>query len=384
VASRYVHVESIAAVRSRHAGEACGDTFVCHREPAGTTLLLCDGLGHGIRANMAATLCQARTSGLLRAGYSLRRAFESVVGTMESIKGKASAYSVISALRILNEGDATVLSYDMPGAVLLGDRHAAALHARPITLGQATVMESNCFLRPGEGVMLVSDGITQAGLGRGMKDGWTLDGVARLADRLLQEGCAMADLPARILGRAEEIGQGEVGDDCTVVAALCRLGRTLTLFTGPPSDRATDPAIVDRFLGSDGWKVVCGGTTAAIVADRLGRKLARPRDPGSLRAPPSYALEGVDLVTEGAVTLNQVHNLLETDPEEWDEASGVTELLGLMRAADKIHFLVGQSFNPASGHVSFRQQGILSRTAIVPLIAAKLEAAGKRVMVEKV
>jgi hypothetical protein len=246
------------------------------------------------------------------------------------------------------------------------------------------VMESNCFLRPGEGVMLMSDGITQAGLGRGMKDGWTLDGVARLADRLLQEGCAMGDLAGRVLARAEEFGQGEVGDDCTVVAALCRLGRTLTILTGPPCDRTADHAIVDRFLMSDGWKVVCGGTTSAIVAERLGRKLALPREGGSLRAPPSYELEGVDLVTEGTVTLNQVHNLFETDPEEWDEASGVTELLELMRGADQVHFLVGQSINPASGHVSFRQQGILSRAGIVPLLAGKLEAAGKRVLVEKV
>ena len=384
MAARYVHVETIAAVRSRHEGEACGDTFVCHRESAGATLLLCDGLGHGIRANVAATLCQARLSGLLRAGYSLRRAFESIVATMERGKGTEAPYSVFTALRILNEGDATVLSYDMPGAVLLGDRHATALHSRPIAMGAATVMESNCFLKPGEGVMLVSDGITQAGLGRGMKDGWTLDGVARLADRLLQEGCAMADLPERILKRAAEFGQGEVGDDCTVVTALCRLGRTVTIFTGPPSDRASDRAVVDRFLGGDGWKVVCGGTTSAIVANRLGKKLAPPRDQGSLRAPPSYELEGVDLVTEGTVTLNQVHNLLETDPEEWDEASGVTELLGLIRAADQVHFMVGQSINPASGHVSFRQQGILSRAGIVPLIAAKLEAAGKRVVMEKV
>lgn len=384
MAARYLHVEALTDARPRHAGAVCGDGVTSLRDDTGTTVLLCDGLGHGLRANMAALLCLSRLTGLLRAGYSLHRAVASVAGTMAAVRGTGAPYAAFTALRILNGGDATVLGYEMPGAVLLGDRHAALLQARPVSLPLVTVMESHCFLKPGEGVLLVSDGITQAGIGFGLKEGWTAAGVAEWANRHLQQGGAAAELPALIQERARELCRGKAGDDCTVTAALCRVGRTLTILTGPPADPSTDQAVVRRFFGQPGWKVVCGGTTAAIVAARLGRTLKAQADDASLRAPPRYEVEGIDLVTEGAVTLNQVYNLLDTDPEELDEDSGVTELLALLRAADQVRIMAGQAVNPASKHVSFRQQGILTRASILPLLVAKLKEAGKRVVVEKV
>lgn len=384
MAARYIHVEALSAARPKHPGEASGDTWTCFREAGGTTLILCDGLGHGIRAHVAAMLCQSRLTGLLKAGYSLRRAVGSLADSMAAVRGKEPVYTAFSALRILNDGDATVLSFDMPDVTLLGGRHAAVLPARALTCGRATVMESNGHLIPGEGVLLVSDGVTQAGVGRGLRQGWTAEGVAAAADAFLASGGPVGELPQHLLNQAARLCRGEAGDDATALAATCRWGRTLNLLTGPPADPARDGLVVERFLAEEGWKVVCGGTTAGIVAARMGRPLRVEQDPDSLLAPPRQFIDDIDLVTEGAVTLNQVYNLLDTAPELIEEESGVSELLRRFRAADRINLFVGGSANPASAHISFKQQGILSRRAILPLIVGKLRAAGKLVVEETV
>ena len=384
MAARYLHVETLSAARPKHPGQASGDTWTCFREAAGTTVILCDGLGHGIRAHVAAMLCQSRLVGLLKAGYSLRRAFTSLADSMAAARGTEPVYTAFSVLRILNDGDVTVLSFDMPGVVLLGGRHAAVLPGRALTCGRTTVMESNGHLIAGEGVLLVSDGVTQAGVGRGLREGWTLEGVSGAADAFLAAGGSVRALPEHLLNQADRLCRNEAGDDATALAVACRWGRTLNLLTGPPADPARDAATVDRFLAEEGWKVVCGGTTAGVVAARMDRALRVEQDPDSLLSPPRQFIDGIDLVTEGAVTLNQVYNLIDTDPELMEEESGVRELLRLFRAADRLNLFVGGSANPASAHISFKQQGILSRRAILPLIVGKLKAAGKLVVQEAV
>ncbi len=382
MAARYIHVETLTAGRPRHPGQTSGDTWTCFREAAGTTVILCDGLGHGIRAHVAAMLCQSRLAGLLKAGYSLRRAVGSLADSMEAARGNDPVYTAFSVLRILNDGTVTVLSFDMPGVALLGGRHAAVLPGRAITCGRATVVEANGHLVPGEGVLLVSDGVTQAGIGRGLREGWTLAGVADAADAFLASGSDVRELPEHLLDEADRLCRGETGDDATAMAVVCRWGRTLNLFTGPPVDRTRDAAVVDRFLDEDGWKVVCGGTTAAIVAGRMGRTVRVEQATDSLLAPPRQYIDDIDLVTEGAVTLNQVYNLFGAEPDLIEEESAVSDLLRLLREADRINLFVGGSSSPAAAHISFRQQGILSRHAILPLIIERLQADGKLVVVQ--
>ena len=377
----YIHVETTAAARPKHADQLSGDTWSCVREASGTTVILCDGLGHGVRAHVAATFCLARLTGLLRAGYSLRRAVELVADSMEAARGTDASYTAFCVLRILNDGIATALSYDMPGIVLLSPGHAAVLPGRTFAGERATLMETDCHLVPGEGVLLVSDGLTQAGIGRGLRLGWTLGGVATAADQFLTSGGTTSALPERLLAEADRLCQGAPGDDTTAIAVRCRTGRSLHLFTGPPANPATDRAVVARFMSEEGWKVVCGGTSASIVAAQTGRPIGVEQC-SSLIAPPRNFIEGIDLVTEGAVTLNHVYNLLDTEPDLIEEDSGVSDLLRRLQAADRIKFWVGGSANPASSHLLFKQQGILSRAAIIPLMVAKLQAAGKLVVVE--
>jgi hypothetical protein len=379
----YVHIEVETAQSPKRPQWPCGDVVACDRNEAATSLVCADGIGSGIHAHVAAELCVSRLLELLRLGTSLRKATASVVRSMERNREPGGAFAAFSVARVLNDGMTTVLAYEAPPAVLISRRHAVALPARSVELGGTLVTESECYLEPGDGLMMMSDGITQAGLGHGLAHGWQTEGMLRYANACLTDGRTSKELPALVHNEARRLWV-EGGDDCTVVTALCRRGQIVNVLTGPPGNPALDAATVRRFMQSEGLKVVCGGTTAELVGRALGSPVGVEKDPQSMVAPPRYEMPGVDLVTEGAVTLNQVYNVLDEDLANFTENSGVTDLCALLHVADRVNIIAGKAKNQASGDISFRQCGILTREHIVPLIADKLRAAGKLVVLEYV
>ncbi len=385
MAQGYVHVEIEQAQSAKRPGEPCGDVVACQRTLAGTTVACVDGIGSGIRAHIAAQMCAARLLESLRLGCSLHKAVGSIVRTMEQVKRQETGrpYAAFSVARIRNDGLATVLSYDAPTTLLLNRGHAMELPVRPQTLGGGLVNETTCYLEPDDGLLLVSDGITQAGLGTGLSEGWRLSGVARYLDDALTGGLAMREAPQRIEREARRLWKTP-GDDTTAVLAACRRGQVVNILSGPPASRDDDDKVVRRFLQCEGLKIVCGGTTAEIVARSLRRQLTVEQKPTSLIAPPRYDIDGIDLVTEGAVTLNQVYNVLDEDIGLLTEDSGVTDLCSVLMVADRVNFYVGTARNDFHGHIAFRQRGILTRDHILPLLATRLRAAGKLVVVHEV
>ncbi len=378
----YIHIETLIAQTPKHSRDVCGDVVLCDHDEHATLLLVCDGIGSGIRANIAATLCVARLRTLIQNGFSLRHAVSEVAATMEQSKQDAATYCAFTAARILNDGSMTALSYEIPTPILFSNRSAAPLPTRSLTFGKALLLETRCLLQPGEAILLVSDGLTQAGIGTRFHQAWGTEGIAQFLTQHQGPTFTMEDLPNTLIQEATRRGDNGTTDDMSVLLARCRPGKTLTIFSGPPSDPHQDRAVIKRFLETPGWKVICGGTTARIVSDYLGKPMILDKSDESLIAPPSYRLENIDLLTEGAVTLNQVYNILDADPDTFDEESGVTQIFHLMGAADLIHFIIGGSLNPAVNHISFKQRGVLPRATIVPLLADKLRSKGKRVIID--
>ncbi|MHB0999554.1 MAG: SpoIIE family protein phosphatase [Armatimonadota bacterium] len=378
----YIHVEIETAQTSKKAGAPCGDVVAYERTETSTTLVCSDGIGSGIKANIAAEMCVSRLLQLLRQGNSLRKAFTSMAATMDKAKGTDMPYAVFTVVRILNDGVATVLSYEMPPPIFVTSRYANVLPQRTVTMDTSLIGEANCHVEPGEGILVVSDGITQAGLGAGLANGWGPEGVSQFISDRLRERINLSSIPKFVVQEARQVWGNVQGDDCTAALASCRWGKTVHILTGPPSNPIKDRPTVKQFLMLDGVKVVCGGTTSKIVADYLGTEVRVESNPRSTLAPAKYEVDGVDLVTEGAVTLNQMYNVFDEDPDNFDEESGVTELQELLRTADRVHFMIGRAENPANKDISFRQRGILTRQAIIPLICKKLQEAGKLVVIE--
>lgn len=379
----YLHVDVSLSQNPKREDAPCGDQFSVDRGIDGTLLLLADGLGSGIRAHLAANFVVTRLRERIRRGGSPRHAFATVVDELEHSRGRDRLWAAATLVRILPGGDATILSYESPEPLLLCGRRPLQLRLRPVPSATPMLREGHVQLRPGDGLLMVSDGITQAGLGRrltGMPQGWTLEGAAREAALNLEKGASLSDLPELIRRRALELW-GRAGDDCTAAVAWCRQGVTVSLLSGPPASTGSDPEIVRRFLESGGTTVVCGATTAKIVARELGRELRVAQEPAGPFSPPGYDIEGIDLVTEGAVTLNQLYNVLDADTEDLGRNNPVTDLHSLLTAADRVRIFLGCTVNPASLSIDYRQQGILRRGVLIPLIAEKLRSRGKLVEV---
>lgn len=381
MAKGYIHVETVLHQYSKKPGGPCGDAVEISRNENSTIIMLADGLGSGIKANIAATMCLSRLKELLRSGFSIRHAFKSVLDTMESAKVSNMPYAVFTIIKIMTDGIATILSYEMPPPLLLTKRTSSILQQRIFTINNSIIGESNCFVNPGEGIMILSDGLTNAGVGK-QKTGWGIEGINNFIIKKLSDNNHFNSLPEIINNEAKKLWENSLYDDCTVVIAYCIKGKTINLLTGPPSDKSLDKKIVSDFLETDGTKVVCGGTTARLVSRYLNKALSMKDDFLSNITPPKYEIEGIDLVTEGAVTLNQVYNVWGEDGSELDKNNPVTELFKMLSSVDRVNFFVGKAENPTSRNIRYVQAGILKREKIVPLLSDKLRESGKLVTIE--
>lgn len=184
----YIHVEIVTSQLSKKKDKPCGDFVTVERNKNSTIHIVCDGLGSGIKANIAANMCASRIRNLILSGFTVRQAFSSVVQTMEDARTKELPYSVFTIIRVLNDGITTVLSYEMPPPIFLSRREAVVIDQRFISDSTFIAAEANCFLKPEEALIVVSDGITYSGIGKGIKNGWGTEGLTRYINHLLKEG----------------------------------------------------------------------------------------------------------------------------------------------------------------------------------------------------
>lgn len=381
----YLHYDIIQKQSSKVNGNPCGDHIDYFRTDKGLHMVLCDGLGSGIKANISARMCSQRIISLMQNGASMRQAFNSVANNMNNIWGKGHPFAVFSIAQILNNGKASVLSYEIPPPIVISKYSAVAVSDEIYTMEKALVHESYFSLKQGEGLMIVSDGITQAGLGCGMANGWEIEGVARyITNKIMTTELTVPEMAEEVHNNARKLWKDTNGDDCSVALAHVRKGISINIISGPPGNKNSDSEVIGNFMHLEGIKVACGGTTSQILARELNHKLEIHSDTRTAISPPKYKIKDIDLVTEGIVTLNQVYNIMGEDTSELADESSVYELNSLLDIADKITFTIGHAENIGSGELQFRQQGILKREIIIPLIIDKLRKAGKLVVLNEI
>lgn len=378
----YIHIDIEISQSSKHAGQPCGDVVNFIRTETATTIILADGLGHGMKANIAANMVAARLEELIKSGFTLRESFLKVVNSMETARLNDTPYAVFTVARILEDGLVTILTYEIPAPVLIQNRYAITLNQRTGTYEKGIIGEADFKLNSGDALVLMSDGITQAGLGKGTPHGWQTAGVISYLNEELKSGLRFRAIPASIKKEAINRWKGIQEDDCTVVTAYSRPGKVLNILTGPPLNKKNDAEIINTFIESFGLKVVCGATTAKILARETDKELQIEENYYNNITPVNYYLDGMDLVTEGAVTLNQIYNIWDEDTTNLDKDSPLTVLYSLLSVVDRVNFFVGKAENPANRDISFAQMGIISRLKIVNLLAQKLDQEGKLVTIQ--
>ena len=376
----YKYVEVAAAQAAKKQARICGDLILEERHANVSMILICDGIGSGARANLACHLFGKRLFGLMHQGYTARQACGRLMESMHRARSEDVLFAAFTLVRVLADGNVTILSYEMPAPIYYDRVRAYVAEQRHFTMSHEVLAESNFQLRENNGIVICSDGVTQAGLGVGASLGWGSANLAEYVSDILAAGVKNKDLPQSIVSEARLISEGIYGDDTTAVVISARTGNSVTVLAGPANDPNDDDAVVQEFLDNPGIKVICGSTTADIVCRYLGTKPKLLNTAPGFN-PPQYEVEGIDLVTEGSFALNQLRNMLDNPPDELDEDSCMSKLYRLLTTADRIEFIVGNAYNPGNKAMIFRQLGILSKLDMVEHIAAALRQRGKLVIV---
>jgi hypothetical protein len=331
--------------------ELCGDAIRVRRTDDRTVVVLSDGLGSGVKANILATMTAEIVVTMLTRNVSIEQVLDTVIGSLPECQVRLIAYATFTVIVADNHTrHCMIANFDNPPPVhLRGTTLSDPPYATREVFGR-TIHICQADLAEGDFVALMSDGVPHAGLGATMDFGWGWENVAKSIGRhAMHHGSTARGVVDAMIDEVKMHYRGQVGDDASCVGLLVRPKRSLMLFTGPPLDPGDDRRIVERLLAFDGRKVVCGGTTGNIVARTLDTVAEVDIATMTPEVPPIAALPGIDLVTEGILTMNKALELIEQSNaivNRLPEARhGAALLAREMLQADDIHLIVGRQIN---------------------------------------
>jgi len=342
----------------KHHQAACGDVFLSRKveEDHRVITVLADGLGSGIKASVLATLTATMAIKYMAKDVDARKAAGIIMATLPVCRERQIAYSTFTIVEMDPWGATRILEYDNPPFVLMRGPEAVALVPEllplPDTAGrEAALRHTRLNAQPGDRIVFFSDGVTQAGVGRpGTPLGWGQAAVTAFLGRTLRDRPRLSarQLARAVTLRARQLDGGQARDDISCGVIYYREPREVMVFTGAPVSRARDAELAEAARGFSGRKVICGGTTSAILARELGRPMTMDLSRLDPDVPPVSRMEGFDLVTEGAITLARTVRILEEeDAPDRLRPNAATQLAGLLLESDIIHILAGTKINEA-------------------------------------
>ncbi len=276
--------------------------------------LFCDGIGSGVYANIAAITCANRLMELIGSGIPCERLVNR--WRCPCTVHESKNFCAFSAVKIMNNGHFTVFVYENPDPVVIKNGYAMRLKTEVNEEALEVVGETSGVLDVGDSLLLFSDGITQAGLGQSYPLGIGIDGITEYINRKILQYDKIISLCEQVMDKTAKISGGKYVDDTTIAIITCREARKLNVFTGPPVSRERDKEIAEKFFENARKACSVRSTTLEIVAREMGEKVNFITSAMSLfGTPPEYEINGIDLVSEGAIMLNQVNNIL-GEPKE--------------------------------------------------------------------
>ena len=373
--------------------ELCGDKVEILHTDNSHILILADGMGSGVKANILATMTSKILGTMFLRGIPLEECVETIAETLPVCRVRQMANATFSILQVYDDGTAYLVEFDNPGCIFIRDGEIMKIPEQFRMIDNRRINEYHFKVKLGDAFVLISDGAINAGVGELLNFGWNWDSVAKYAQREYKKTISAMHLAAAISQACDDLYQYRPGDDTTV--AVLRIGekKLVNLMTGPAQCQEDDEGMVTDFMADENAvKVVCGGTSANIVARVLEKEInvafTGEIDPN---IPPTASIEGIDLVTEGVVTMNRVLKLLEqyTRDDEIDEAffieldkpNGASMLAKLLiEQCTDLHLFVGKAVNAAYQNTELPfQLGV--RQKLVDQIEDVLKRLGKGVSV---
>lgn len=369
----------------KHGQQIGGDVFLLEREPGSNiiTATLSDGLGSGVKANVLASLTSHMANKLSFSPIDLNHSAEIIMDTLPVDKEKGISYATFTIAKIVYSNDksfinVSLVEYDNPESLRFSgstpiewNKTATRLHRKTATRPEI-VYSSNFSMELGDRLIFFSDGVAQSGVSLGTLPskkpaahygqklpsarpvstgvgpmGWGEKNVREFVQKVLERNPEISsrDLTREIVTQAYKFDNYHANDDITCVAVHIRRPRRTLIVTGAPRSRESDKKLKSIIENYEGNVIVCGGTTAKIVARELGKEVLADKSPSG-KLPPSSIIEGVDLVTEGMLTLTEVTErltkkvMVKNMPED-----PAKRFIQILRRSDQVEFVVGTKIN---------------------------------------
>ena len=340
-----------------HYGEQlCGDHVdIVEQSENSMVIVLADGLGSGVKASILSTLTSKIISTMMAAGLPLEECVATIAATLPVCSVRGVAYSTFTIIHVIENEIAEVIQYDNPQVILLRDNVNYEYPKTEMNINGKKIYKSTVRLQENDIFIAMSDGCPHAGIGMAYNFGWRREEIIDFMETMSVSGLTAKNLSTLLVEECDKLYGHKPGDDATACIVKVRRREPMNILFGPPSNRDDNERMMSLFFSKEGKHIICGGTTSSIAAKYLGKPLRASLDFAKSDIPPIAHIEGVDLVTEGVITVNRVLEyakdyLGENEKyEEWnynrDGAALICRLL--FEEATDINFYVGRAINPA-------------------------------------
>ena len=336
--------------------ELCGDHVdVVEQGENSAVIVLADGLGSGVKASILSTLTAKIISTMMAAGLPIEECVSTIAATLPVCSVRGVAYSTFTIMHLINNETAELIQYDNPQVILLRNGVSYEYPRTEMNIDGKKIYKSVIRLQENDVFIAMSDGCPHAGIGLAYNFGWKREDIIKFMEAMALNGFTAKNLSTLLVDECDRLYGRQPGDDATACIVKIRKREPMNILFGPPSNRDDGERMMSLFFSKEGKHIICGGTTSSIAAKYLNKPLKPTLNFEKSDVPPIAKLEGVDLVTEGVITVNKVleyaKDYLKENQmyEHWnfkkDGASLICQLL--FEEATDINFYVGRAINPA-------------------------------------
>ena len=385
---RNEYFADIGYMSLNHAGEElCGDHVEVAQQGGNSRIVvLADGLGSGVKASILSILTSKIISTMLAADMKLEDAVSTIADTLPINQDINSAFSTFSIMRIVNNERAEIIQYENPNVILLRAGKNCEIPCNTLRIGDKEILQSEIKLQENDIFFLMSDGVLYASNDGVYNEYWDRDHIISYMETFYNIGFTAKTLTIILLEETGRLYDGRPTDDATVCTVRIRRREAVNLAFGPPSSYDDNIKMMSLFFARGGRHIVCGGTTAKIAAAYLGTAVVVSDLTPDPDIPPVSTVDGIDLVTEGIVTMDRVLTYAKdylagnTQFEEWsykkDGASLISRML--FETATDVNLFIGKAVNPAHQNLPFNFE---VKMRLVNELVDSLESMGKIVLV---
>lgn len=379
------HIEISYNYLNKKNENLCGDKVQVFKSDDRSIIVLADGLGSGVKANILATLTSKIAITMLKRNAGIEEVVDTVIHTLPVCSVRKIAYSTFTIVEIDRDMNCRIFEYDNPDFFLIRGNRLGNPSKREILIGDKKVSVSEFRLRIGDELYICSDGVVHAGAGRYLAFGWKWEDVASYILRR-KAGTAFESC-SNLLESCYDLYDGKPDDDTTVAVVKVRQPVELNLFAGPPVNREFDKPFIELFRGLGGKKIISGGTAAKIFSRVTGNELVTNLNYIDRKVPLTASMKEVDLVTEGIVTMNRCVELIERFEKGFSNVDlkkkdGATRMLRMfLEDCTHIRIWFGKAVNPAHQRHGFPSELSLKINVVNRLVDA-LGRIGKEVRIE--